>query len=288
MGALVLVIHPLVFCDFSFATRAGDASAVSGFLGVEGEVVFLEDLENFFLDVSVARADVVTGDVGAVASVEHEVSTILEALGATFAGTSDAFRRVQTFREPFDLTKAAERHLETPGLFCHGNGGVAEEERRAFLGVVFEVSSILVTLLLDEVDVFVVDVLSTSALTLSSVTFVTDGARGGAVNAGGVGGVGDLGEASVATATHGGREVSVGTDDLEGALFGVFLNVETHPGEPDGFDVVVEVLSEFLSDGGGMGSQEVVHFRNATRSKQTGSEGTRAHGEAAEEGFVGG
>lgn len=98
---LVLVVVPFSFDNISFTTEALDRSAISWLLGVEREVEFLKDLENFLLDVCMAGTDVVTGDVGAVGAVEVEVGGVLEGEVATFARTLDACFRVETFSETF-------------------------------------------------------------------------------------------------------------------------------------------------------------------------------------------
>lgn len=181
-GARVLVGDPLIFCKFSFATRARDFSAITGFLRVVGEVELVEALSDFLLDVSVTSTDVVAGDVGAVGRVEVEVRTVLETLGATATRTRDTVRRAEAFGETVNLAETAESELESPGLFGHLDSGVAEEQCSTFLCVVLEVALELVTFVLDERDVLVVDVDCTSALTLSAITFFADAARGGTVN----------------------------------------------------------------------------------------------------------
>ena len=181
-GACVFVIDPLIFSEFSFATRAGDFSAVTGFLRVVGEVELVEALSDFLFDVGVTSTDVVARDIGAVGSVEVEVSAIFETLGATVTRACDTVRRVEAFRETVDLAETAECEFESPGLFGHLDSGIAEEQCGTFLCVVLEVTFELVTFVLDECDVFVVDVERTSALTESAITFFADAARGGTVN----------------------------------------------------------------------------------------------------------
>lgn len=143
-------------------------------------------------------------------------------------------------------------------------------------------------LLFDEGNVLVVDVLSFRALTFGAFTVVAETARSSSFDACSVSAFGDFGEASESTTTHGRGEVGIGTHGFQGTFLDVFFDIETHPGEPDGFDVFVEGFSELFGDFGRVRSEKVVDLGDAAGSEQGGGEGTRAHRETTEEDFGGG
>jgi hypothetical protein len=62
-------------------------------------------------------------------------------------------------------------------------------------------------------------------------------------------------------------------------------NVEIHPGNPEGFNFVVVVLSDLASDFRSVNAEEVLDLGDATRGEESRSPGTTSESEAAEEGF---
>lgn len=79
-----------------------------------------------------------------------------------------------------------------------------------------------------------------------------------------------------------------GADGFESAVADVLFRVDSHPREPDCFDVLVKEVSELLRDRRSVGSEEVVDLGDTTRAQECRSEGARGDGEAAEERVVGG
>ena len=134
------VILPCDFLDGTFAAGALDEANVAGFLGVELDSAFVEDVHESAFDEGMAGANIVTGDLRAVRSVTGEGVPVFELLGAVTTWAGEAFSG-ESFFETFYLGGAAESHAEAPGLRRALEGGVADDETCSRLAIEIAVAS---------------------------------------------------------------------------------------------------------------------------------------------------